>query len=388
MPVVIDKQVFVQIASGNKQAADALLKRLESGDPVYIPTVAKQELISQSPGGLGPQYEKLLTDLKIQTAPSTSMAERIDFHADNINMGKIPKGMPQKDIVNLHGNVTQYKVDPVTGDFRPVDAFIGSEAKAMNAELWTYDRNFATRAEKLGVNLSEETREFIKGTTRIVPQSEDLMVARRLMGLEAAGAGKAFLQALRSTAYWKAIGQNFVEGIKYGLNPEAIAGEVPFVVLHFADKAATEDAIKKITVTFLKEGFRKGFAAGIARWTEEEVTDNLFNRVTEFRVKEMGDPAGNLGLGYILKLAQFKENYAIVVGYNYAVSKPKDWKWKLYNEGIETLKTQNYRFETTEDYYKSFIDDLAYVLRAKIDPIADHAINASIKQLWSKGHFI
>ena len=95
MPVVIDKQVFVQIASGNKQIADALLKRLASGDPVYISTVAKNELIMQSKGGLGPQYEKLLGDLKIKVAPATNMADRIDFHADNIRMGKIPKGPPR-----------------------------------------------------------------------------------------------------------------------------------------------------------------------------------------------------------------------------------------------------------------------------------------------------
>ena len=59
------------------------------------------------------------------------------------------------------------------------------------------------------------------------------MVARRLLGLEGAGGGKAFLQALRSTAYWKAVGNNFLEGMKYGLNPEAIAAEVPFLVPSF-----------------------------------------------------------------------------------------------------------------------------------------------------------
>src|SRR5215468_8686047 len=108
MPVIIDKQVFVQIASNNKQAAEALLKRLASGDPVYMSTVAKNELITQSKGGLGPQYEKLMDDLKIKVPPATNMADRIGFHADNVQMGKLPKNpagrpIPAKDIVNLHG---------------------------------------------------------------------------------------------------------------------------------------------------------------------------------------------------------------------------------------------------------------------------------------------
>jgi predicted nucleic acid-binding protein len=380
MPVLIDTQVFVQIASGNKQAADALLKRLASGDPVYISTVSKNELIMQSKGGLGPQYEKLLDDLKIKVAPATNMADRIDFHADNINMGKIPRKIPAKDIVNLHGNVSQYKVDPATGNLRPTDAFVASEAKAMKAELWTYDTDFRIRAEKLGVNIAEESK-----TIKMVPQAEDAMVARRLLGLEAAGSGgKAFLQALRSTAYWKAVGNNFLEGMKYGLNPEAIAGEVPFLVLHFADRAAARDAILKITVKFLKEGFRKGVAAGIARWTEEDVASNLFNSVTEFRLQDLGDPGGYLDRSFIFHLAQYKENYAIVVGYNYAGSKSPDWKWKLYNQGVDKLKQQRYFFATDQEYYDRFIDSLAYVLRGTIDPIADHAIQLSILNLQSQ----
>jgi len=383
MPVLIDTNVFTQIASGNRQAADALLKRLGSGDQVYIATVSKNELVAQSKGGLGPQYEKLLEDLKIKAAPPTSMAERVGFHADNVNMGTIPKGAAGKNPVNLNGNVTQYEVDKLTGNMRPTDAFVASEAKAMKAELWSYDKDLITRSEKLGVSIANESR-----TIKPIPQAEDVSLARRLLGLEASGSGKAFLDALRSTAYWKAIGKNFFEGMKYGVNPEAIAGEVPFLVLHFGDKTAARDAITKISVKFLKEGFRKGFAAGIARWTEEEVADNLFNRVDEFRIKGLGDPGGYLTQGYIFNLAQFKENYAIVVGYNYVVTRPRDWKFKLYNEGIDKLKSQRYFFETTEIYYKSFIDSLAYVLRAKIDPIADHAINASIKQLKLKGHFI
>jgi len=393
MPVIIDKQVFVQIASNNKQAAEALLKRLASGDPVYISTVAKNELITQSKGGLGPQYEKLMDDLKIKVPPATNMADRIGFHADNVQMGKLPKNpagrpIPAKDIVNLHGNVSQYKVDPATGNLRPTDAFTGAEAKAMNAELWTYDNDFAVRAEKLGVNLSEETRAFRNGTTKIVPQAEDATVARRLLGLEAAGSGKAFLQALRSTAYWKAVGKNVLEGMKYGLNPEALAAEVPFLVLHFGDKTAARDAIVKISVKFLKEGFRKGVAAGIARWTEEDVASNLFNRVTLFRIQDLGDPGGYLNQSFIFNLAQYKENYAIVVGYNYALSKSRDWRWKLYSKGVDKLKHQNYFFATDQEYYDRFIDSLAYVLRGTIDPIADYAIKSSISRLQLQGKLL
>lgn len=380
MNVLIDKNVFVQIASGNKEVADALLKRIASGDQVYISTVAKNELIKQAPGGLGPQYEKLLEDLRIKVAPTTNIADRIDFHVDNINMGKLPKGVPAKDIVNLHGNVSQYKIDRATGDPRPTDAFIAAEAKALDAELWTFDNDLRDRAEKLGVKIARNESKI-----QPIPQAEDAMVARRLMGLEAAGEGKAFLQALRSTAYWKTIGGNFLEGMKYGLNPEAIASEIPFLVLFLADRAALQDAMLKISTKFLKEGFRKGVAPGIARWSEEEVAQNLFNRVTSFRIQNLGDAGGTLTLSFILQLAQSKENYAIVIGYNYGMSKSRHWKWNLYTDGIEALKRQGYFFATDDEYYDRFIDNLAYVLRGRIDPIAENAIRTSISILQAQG---
>jgi hypothetical protein len=49
--MVIDANVLYQIAIGNDQVAKALLKRMASGEPVYIATVARRELTVLSPGG-------------------------------------------------------------------------------------------------------------------------------------------------------------------------------------------------------------------------------------------------------------------------------------------------------------------------------------------------
>ena len=50
----------------------------------------------------------------------------------------------------------------------------------------------------------------------------------------------------------------------------------------YADKVAAEIAIKRIQIFFIKEGFAKGYAAGVLGWNESEVATEALNRVTPF----------------------------------------------------------------------------------------------------------
>ena len=86
----------------------------------------------------------------------------------------------------------------------------------------------------------------------------------------------------------------FAEGIKGAFTAESIAAEIPELILLIADKAVTRATVRKIQIKFIKEGFAKGFAAGVMGWTKEEVESTLMNRVTAFRVQDLEDPAGTL----------------------------------------------------------------------------------------------
>jgi hypothetical protein len=64
----------------------------------------------------------------------------------------------------------------------------------------------------------------------------------------------------------------FIAGRKAGLkdvfSAENIAAMTPDLFLAFADRMAAREAARKITTKFIKEGFGKGFAAGVMGWTE------------------------------------------------------------------------------------------------------------------------
>jgi len=164
------------------------------------------------------------------------------------------------------------------------------------------------------------------------------------------------------------------EGLKAAFSVENIAAMIPDAVLAIADRVAAREAIRNIAAKFLKEGFAKGVAAGVMGWEAAEVASNLKNRVTPFRVKGLEDPAGILTMGYILKLAEGFENYAVDVGYRFSSSKSLGWKWDMRTKGFAALKKRDYHFESLE---YEFIDALARMLRPTTDPIVEQAIEES-----------
>jgi hypothetical protein len=175
------------------------------------------------------------------------------------------------------------------------------------------------------------------------------------------------------------------------LKAENIAAMIPDVILMIADKVAAREAVRNIKRKFAKQGFAKGVAAGAMEWTEEEVTSNLMYHVTAFRVQGMEDPGGLLPRTYILQLAEATENYAVVLGFEFARQKSPAWRKEFLKDALENLKSRDYVFETTNwDGSKSysrrpndesflfeydFIDKLSSVIGPKTDPIIEHAMN-------------
>jgi hypothetical protein len=166
-------------------------------------------------------------------------------------------------------------------------------------------------------------------------------------------------------------------GLKSLLTAETLVGVAATLGLAYADKVAAEDAIRRIKVKFIKEGFAKGVAAGVMRWTEDDVALNAMNRVTTFRVQGLGDPAGYLNLAYILKVAEVYENYAVGVGYYFSYSQSLQWQQKMRAEGFARLKQfgyYNYGLNEGDLFEYDFIANLAWALHWHTNKIVEPAI--------------
>ena len=165
-------------------------------------------------------------------------------------------------------------------------------------------------------------------------------------------------------------------GLKEVFSAENIAAMIPDLVLAVADRMAARDAVRRIQIKFLKEGFAKGVAAGAMGWTEEELTSNLKNRVTPFRIQGLEDPSGLLSLSYMLHLAEATENYAVYVGYQFSIAQSRAWKKDMLAKGMPILYRYGYNFGTDPAalFEYEFIDKLAWTLRPATDSIVEPAI--------------
>jgi hypothetical protein len=148
--IILDTNVLKHVSRGSQPIADALVRRLNNGDQVWVARAAYNELIGGAPNQkMAGQYREMLTDLHINIAQSGNMADRVNFLADNIQRQPAP---------NTPGQIKEYgsKGDPP----RPGDAFVAAQvaaqARDMNAKLWTIDDKFAKRANAMGINTVPE----------------------------------------------------------------------------------------------------------------------------------------------------------------------------------------------------------------------------------------
>jgi hypothetical protein len=184
------------------------------------------------------------------------------------------------------------------------------------------------------------------------------------------GATKMYLDAAKA---------GFKAGLKGLVSAETIVGLVATMFLAYADAQAAYDANRAIQIKFIKEGFAKGVAAGLMGWSEEEVASNAMNRVTNFRVEGLGDAAGHLKLGHILRLAELYENYAVAFGFYFSSSKSLEWKQKLREQAFDRLKRFGYynsgRQLPSEILFEyEFLANLGWALRRTTDPMVEPMI--------------
>ena len=166
-------------------------------------------------------------------------------------------------------------------------------------------------------------------------------------------------------------------GMRSALSASNIASLIPDGILAIADKVAVRDALRNIQTKFIKEGFAKGVAAGVMRWSAEDVRLNLKNRVTELRIKNLGDAKGTLKHSQIFKVAEAYENYAVDLGFEYTFSQTVGWNNDLLAKGLATLEQRGYRFHGDPEvvfFEFEFIKKLAWMIQPDTDAIVGPAI--------------
>jgi hypothetical protein len=171
----------------------------------------------------------------------------------------------------------------------------------------------------------------------------------------------------------------FKKGLKAFWNAETVVALAADIFLAYADKVAAETAIRRIETFFIREGFAKGLAAAVMRWGEDEVATGAMNRVTNYRLRGMGDAAGRLTLTYMLKLAETYENYAVAIGYYWASHKSDPWKKDMLAKGMARLTQAGYDYRGAgdQDFFEyEFLATLAWGLRRQSDVIVGPAIRA------------
>jgi hypothetical protein len=191
VPIVIDTNVFINIAEGNSQAAEALTRHRKSGTPLYIARQAYRELVIEA---RTPRqrvlWRRMLRDLKIHVAPKgpksrdaefikkariEMLSARADIYQRNIERQTVPMALDYKP----RGGLEQFKGvkgRPHKEDLsRRGDLFVAAEAHGLKARFWTLDQRAATRAAQVGVQIAPESNiPSVAGT-------EDLAAARKLL---------------------------------------------------------------------------------------------------------------------------------------------------------------------------------------------------------------
>lgn len=160
--VYIDANVLDQINRGNVAAANQLKQLLASGVEVRIGQQAYNEMVTNPAIPRTATANKMMLDeLGIKVGPKTPMASRVAVHDANITT------------VKSGGTIVS-----------EADAAVIAEAKAADAELWTFDRNArkapASVEKPFGVKVAPET-------TSIPPVEQgawDYRVGRQNLGLK------------------------------------------------------------------------------------------------------------------------------------------------------------------------------------------------------------
>ncbi len=399
---MLDTSVFGALNRANtaRQVAQDLLQLKASGEVLMIGNSAYQEILNTKNVTLRNTQIRQIYDFQVEIQPPSTMAERTGAIAD--------------DYINASVDKTGANYTPKRSPLELKDVRLASDVKVEMARLPKRDVKFFT-VERMannqksitnayGIKFSERSRVLNNMGDQIPYNPESLGVkpvkemprspprggasgngpnnAAAKAGAKPTtnvpvrpGSGTSIHTApskmkLRFTAAKSAFKTGFVGAF----SAANLASMIPDLILAIADKAAVRDAMRNIQTKFLKEGFGKGVAAALMGMSQDEVDQELKNRVTNYRVQGMGDAGGQLKLTYMLALAENCENYGVDIGYYWASIQPEEWRQKLLAEGMSILAKQNYVFNERELFEYRFINTLAYVIRHKTDAIVGPAI--------------
>jgi predicted nucleic acid-binding protein len=155
--IVIDANVVEQIGRGNQQAADALRAMRNQGDTIYVTQQAYNEMVvNPAIPRTGTAKREFMREMNIQIAPPGNAAARGQVLGANTTRGG--------------GSI-----------LGPGDVQVAAQARAINGEVWSFDRGFRNNApsvrQTLGVQVAAECG------LPLATAQEDYRVARRLTGL-------------------------------------------------------------------------------------------------------------------------------------------------------------------------------------------------------------
>jgi predicted nucleic acid-binding protein len=155
--VLIDANVLEQINRGNASAATTI-RNLSASVDVYISRQAYNEAVVNTAIPRHATAQRLmLEELRIRIAPQGNLAARAAVYEANIT--------PSGSVLS------------------PADAATAAQARAINAEVWSFDRafrvNYNSVQQTLGVRVAPESY-----TTGLATSSQDYRVGRQLLGLQ------------------------------------------------------------------------------------------------------------------------------------------------------------------------------------------------------------
>ncbi|MEP7076048.1 MAG: hypothetical protein ABI878_09565 [Acidobacteriota bacterium] len=160
-PILLDGNVIDEINRGNAQAANALVNMSRNGRTIYITQQAYNEIIVNALPRQATANRIVLEKFNINIAPGGAMATRVEVYTQNQTRTGTVLSLP--------------------------DSLVAAQAKALNAEIWSFDGPFRTNAavtNKLGVKVAPECQLSMAAVAGAPnPPAADYRVGHRLLGL-------------------------------------------------------------------------------------------------------------------------------------------------------------------------------------------------------------
>ena len=380
--IMIDTSVFGALNRANSGPVIArdLRELLNQGETLMVGASAYQEILNTPDATLRATQLRQISDFRMSIQQS-SMAERAALYNDYAHVTVDKAG----NTFRLQQAGVELKDLPIVADVRVQMARAGNQ----RVKFFTLDRMVRNReviTKNYGIEFSNRSRVMTNMGQRVPYNPEALGVTAAAKNA-APPKSVAIAEEVPPRPAPKSVPTPttgpvrprltaFKAGLRAAVSAENIASLIPDAILAIADKFAVRDALRNIQTKFIKEGFAKGVAAGVMRWSKQDVALNLKNRVTPYRVQGLGDAKGTLKQGHILRLAEASENYAVDLGWEYTFSQTVGWNNDLQREGLATLAKYGYHFgydaEALFEY--DFINKLASVLQRKTDAIIGPAI--------------